>query len=66
MILVVATRRSVPFVGDVQARKGFTKVGTRRVAWLDFQRWIAPIPLEERAEDSIVYKVFRKEGAHSP
>ena len=59
MILVVATLSPVPFVEDAEKIMGFGNVGNLKVAWLEFQRWLAPIPLENRAEDSFIYQIFQ-------
>ena len=60
MILVVATLQPIPFPEKgVQRISGFGEVGNSRVAWIGFQRWLAPIPLEERAEANIVYQVLK-------
>lgn len=59
MVLVVATLSQVPFIEDAERIVGRGNVGNLRVAWLKFQRWLAPIPLENRAEASFIYQIFR-------
>ena len=59
MVLVVATPFQVPFIEDAERIVGRGNVGNLRVAWIKFQRWLAPIPLENRAEASFIYQIFR-------
>lgn len=57
MILVVGTYEPVPFPQDGEAFRGPGNVCNLRTAWLEFQRWLAPIPLSRRAEGSAVYQI---------
>lgn len=59
-VYVIATKQEINFVDDINNSAGFGVVGTPKLALQKLARWLTQIPIEERAEGSVMYNIYSK------
>ena len=57
IVFVIATKQKIDFYDDINISTGFGLMGTPKVASQKLARWLAQIPVEERAEASVMYAI---------
>jgi hypothetical protein len=59
-IIVIATKKKIDFLLDVDENTSLYSFP--EVTFTEFQSWLSVIPMNERSQEILVYKVFAKKG----